>query len=70
MTWLQLTSDSGETVLLNADNAIQIKPHTNGSQLMFSAVIPSKEGKMHAKTVTVTQSIEQIGKALKASSAK
>lgn len=70
MTWLLLTSDSGEEILLNTENAIQIKPHTKGTQFTFSTVIPTKEGKMHAKTVTVTQSFDQIAKALKAAAVR
>jgi len=70
MTWLNLTTDSGASILLNAANAIQIKSHPNGSQVMFLAVVPNKEGKLHAKTVTVMQSPEQIAKALKATSVR
>lgn len=68
MSWLKLTIPNGRKVLVDLNNVFQINERDDGSQLVFSIVVPDQNSKMSARTLTVQETVDQIAKRLAAKS--
>ncbi|WP_421577678.1 hypothetical protein [Shinella sp. M31] len=70
MAWLQLTTDNEETVLIDSEKVLQIRPHAKGSHITMTTILPNKDGKPSLKTLVSSQTPEGIAKALKATAVR
>ncbi|WP_421580781.1 hypothetical protein [Shinella sp. M31] len=66
MAWLQLTTDNEESVIIDSEKVLQIKRHAKGSHITLTAILPNKDGKPSLKSLVVSQTLEDVAKALKA----
>nr|WP_298098418.1 hypothetical protein [uncultured Shinella sp.] len=66
MTWLSLTTENDDRITIDSEKVLQIKAHPKGSHITLTTILPNKDGKLSAKSIVVAETVEEIGKALKA----
>lgn len=63
--WISLTTTKQRAVMVNFEDVMEVSNHASGTQIIYRASEPNKEGVPTPRTIYVQETMDAIEKVLK-----